>query len=131
MLASVVVICIAVAAQSGPTLITVKIPQYPPVARQARVQGIVKLTFSLAANQGEPTNMEVVSGHPLLNACALENVKSWKFENPYKVERKYDTTLEFRFSSEEMAGRGKTSVTFDSFHHILVLADPPAPFVNY
>jgi len=109
----------------------VKIPQYPPLAHQARVQGIVKLTFSLSANQGEPTNVEVVSGHPLLNGYALENVKSWKFENPYAVERKYDTTLEFRLSGMDVAGRGKTSVTFESFHHILVLADPAAPFVNY
>ena len=125
----VAVLCVSVAGQTEIELTAVNIPKYPPLARQARVEGTVKLTFILTANNGEPTNVEVVSGHSLLKGFAIENVKTWKFKNPYGVERKYDTIIEFRFSGMEAAGRGRTSVTFESFHHVVVLADPLDPTV--
>ena len=89
------VLCIATAAQTEPRLITVNMPTYPPLARQARIEGVVKLTFALSASETNPTSIEVVSGHPLLNAAAIESIKSWKFENPYAVERKYETTFRY------------------------------------
>jgi hypothetical protein len=42
------------AAQTEPALVTVNMPKYPPLARQARIEGVVKLTFTLSANAGEP-----------------------------------------------------------------------------
>jgi hypothetical protein len=53
----------------------------------------VTLTFTLAAHASEPTNIGVVSGHPLLNGATLENVKTWRFDNPYAVERKYENNV--------------------------------------
>ena len=60
------------AGQTEPVLLTVTIPKYPPLARQARVEGIVKLSFTVAANAVEPSNVEVVSGHTLLKQAERE-----------------------------------------------------------
>jgi TonB family protein len=130
-LSFLIALCHSIAGQNEIVLTAAHLPAYPPLAHFARVQGTVELTFTLPANQGEPTNVEIVSGHPLLKGYALENVKTWKFENPYAVERKYNTTFDFRFSEQEFAGRGRVSVTFESFHHVIVLSDPPETPVNY
>ena len=106
--------CIAMAAQSEPSLIAVNMPTYPPLARQARIAGVVKVTFVLTGNAGEPTNVELVSGHPMLKDAAIENVKTWKFKNSY-AEGKYETTFDYRLPSS-----GPQKVTFESFHRVEV-----------
>jgi outer membrane biosynthesis protein TonB len=116
-------ISITMAAQSEPTLISANIPKHPPLARQARIEGIVKLTFTLAANAVEPTNVEVVSGPALLKASALENVKTWRFQNPYAIERKYETSFEYRLPLSE----GSQKVTFESFHKVEIVTYAPSP----
>src|SRR5437879_3859329 len=84
-------VCIAMAAQTEPELMSANITRYPPLARQARIEGIVKVTFTLPANAEEPANVEAASGHPMLKGAAVENVKTWHFRNPYAIERKYET----------------------------------------
>ncbi len=113
LLCFVVFFCLTMAAQTEPTLVTVNIPKYPSLASHARIQGLVKLTFTLSANAGEVTNTEVVSGHPMLKGAAIDNVRTWKFENPYALERKYETTFRYRLS-------GRATVTFESFHEVEV-----------
>ena|ERR1019366_6587545 len=73
----------AIVAQTEPTLTSAALPSYPPLACQARVQGLVKVRFTLPAHSKEPTNVEVLSGNPLLKEATLENVKTWRFDNPY------------------------------------------------
>jgi len=113
------------AAQTEPVLTSANVPMYPQLAAQGRVQGVVKLTFTLAARAAEPTNVEVVSGHPMLKGAALENVKTWKFANPYAVERKYETTLEYRLSGREVASgeSRKLTVTLESFRKMEIVTD--------
>jgi protein TonB len=55
-------------------------PQYPPLARQARIQGTVKLT-AVIAKDGSIQELQVISGHPLLVPAALQAVKQWQY-NP-------------------------------------------------
>ena len=43
-------------------------PVYPPMALQARIQGIVRLDVVIGED-GRVTNATVVSGHPLLRSC--------------------------------------------------------------
>jgi TonB family protein len=75
-------VCITMAAQTDePQLLSANIPFYPPLARQARVYGVVKVTFTLPANAAEPVNVEAGAGHPLLKSAAVENVKTWHFRN--------------------------------------------------
>jgi TonB family protein len=54
-------------------------PQYPPLARQARIQGIVKLNVVIGRD-GMVQNISVISGHPLLVPAAIAAVKQWVFE---------------------------------------------------
>ncbi len=126
-------IAAAAAAQTEPVLSTANIPKYPPLACQARVEGVVKLTFTLAAHSDEPTNVEVVSGHSLLKAAATENIKSWRFENPYAVERKYETTFTYRLSGKELPGSAvkRLTISLESFHQVEIVTDVYEPTVSY
>ena len=54
-------------------------PQYPPLARQARIQGTVKLS-AVIAKDGTIQKLEVTSGHPLLVPSALAAVKQWRYK---------------------------------------------------
>ena len=54
------------------------IPVYPPLARQARVQGVVKLDGVIAAD-GTIQQLRVISGHPLLVGAAVEAVRQWVY----------------------------------------------------
>jgi TonB family protein len=56
-------------------------PVYPPLARQARIQGTVILKV-LINKSGEVANIQLVSGHPMLAPAAIEAVKQWKYD-PY------------------------------------------------
>ncbi len=51
-------------------------PQYPPLAKQARIQGVVKFT-AIIAKDGTISNLQLVQGHPLLVPAAQEAVKQW------------------------------------------------------
>ena len=54
-------------------------PQYPPLARQARIQGTVKLS-AVISKDGSIQKLEVMSGHPLLVPAALAAVKQWRYK---------------------------------------------------
>ncbi len=54
-------------------------PQYPPLARQARIQGTVKLT-AVIAKDGTIQELKVLNGHPLLIPAALQAVKQWRYK---------------------------------------------------
>ena len=56
-------------------------PQYPPLARAARVQGSVVLQ-AVIGKDGAIQNLKLVSGHPMLAPAAIEAVKQWKYK-PY------------------------------------------------
>src|SRR5215470_9685199 len=78
----VAALCTAMVAQTDETqLLSANIPFYPPLARQARIYGVVTVSFTLPANAGEPINVEATSGHPMLKPAAVENVKTWHFRN--------------------------------------------------
>ncbi len=53
-------------------------PAYPPLAKQARISGVVKLQAVINAD-GTMKNLAVISGHPLLIPAALEAVRQWVY----------------------------------------------------
>jgi periplasmic protein TonB len=74
-------------------------PQYPPLAKQARIQGTVVLQ-ALIGKDGSIQNLHVVSGHPMLTNSALEAVKEWKYK-PYYLNGEpveVETTINVNFS---------------------------------
>lgn len=56
-------------------------PEYPPLARQARISGGVRLRVVIDTT-GSVKNLQVISGHPLMVPAALQAVKEWKFQPP-------------------------------------------------
>ncbi len=54
-------------------------PVYPPLAKQARIQGVVKLN-AVISKEGNIEQLTVVSGHPLLIPSALDAVKKWRYK---------------------------------------------------
>lgn len=74
-------------------------PTYPPLARQTRISGTVKLHAIIGKN-GAVEQLQVVSGHPLLVQSALDAVKQWRYQptllNGEPVE--VDTEIDVIFS---------------------------------
>lgn len=54
-------------------------PQYPPLAKQARVQGTVRFQ-AIIGKDGTIQNLQMVSGHPLLVPSATDAVKQWLYK---------------------------------------------------
>ncbi len=54
-------------------------PQYPPLARQARIQGTVRFN-AIIGKDGGIANLTLVSGHPLLVPAATAAVKQWQYK---------------------------------------------------
>jgi len=54
-------------------------PDYPPLARMARVQGTVRLE-AVISTDGRIQNLRVLTGHPLLVNAALEAVARWRYQ---------------------------------------------------
>jgi protein TonB len=74
-------------------------PVYPPLARQTRISGTVRL-HAIIAKDGTVQQLEVLSGHPLLVQAALDAVRQWRYQptllNGEPVE--VDTTVDVIFS---------------------------------
>jgi protein TonB len=56
-------------------------PTYPPLARQARIQGTVVLV-AVISKAGTIDNLRLISGHPMLVPAALDAVSQWRYR-PY------------------------------------------------
>jgi protein TonB len=54
-------------------------PAYPPLAKQARIQGVVRLN-AIIGKDGTIQDLKASSGHPLLVPAALEAVKQWLYK---------------------------------------------------
>ena len=65
-------------------LITKTAPVYPPLARQAHVQGMVVLDADISKD-GSVEALKAISGHPLLIPAAVDAAKQWRYK-PYMVD---------------------------------------------
>jgi periplasmic protein TonB len=76
-------------------------PAYPPLARQARIQGTVLLAAEISKD-GSIENLHLISGHPMLAPAAIEAVKQWKYKpyilNGEPVEVETQITVNFTLS---------------------------------
>ena len=74
-------------------------PTYPPLARQARIQGVVILQAQIS-KEGNIQNLQLISGHPMLAPAAIEAVKQWKYK-PYLLNGEpveVDTQVQVNFT---------------------------------
>jgi len=76
-------------------------PSYPPLARQARIQGSVILQAEISKD-GTIQNLRLISGHPMLAPAAIEAVKQWRYKpyflNGEPVEVETQITVNFSLS---------------------------------
>jgi len=76
-------------------------PEYPQLARQARIQGTVVLR-AIISREGKIENLQVLSGHPLLAPAAIEAVRQWRYRpyllNDQPVEVETEVTVNFTLS---------------------------------
>src|SRR5713101_3989501 len=74
-------------------------PNYPPLARQARIQGTVVL-HAVISKEGAIENLTLVSGHPMLAPAAIDAVKQWRYK-PYLLNGEpveVDTEVQVNFT---------------------------------
>jgi TonB family protein len=114
-------------------------PIYPPLARQARIQGAVVLHV-IITKSGDVKNVQLISGHPMLAPAAIAAVKQWKYQ-PYSadgepVEVETNIQVIFRLAGEpaatgadspvEVGGNVPCSAAFRDSVGGIVSAIPPA-----
>jgi len=94
-------------------------PIYPPLARQTRISGEVRLKLR---TDGEAVrDVEVESGHPLLRQAAMDNVKTWKFA-PHEAGT-FEVTFRYKLSGETESLECPGIVTLE--------ASPPELIIDY
>lgn len=74
-------------------------PDYPELAKRARIQGPVEIA-ALISKQGTIENLQILKGHPMLVGAALNAVKQWRYR-PYVLNGdpiEVDTKISVIFS---------------------------------
>src|SRR6202166_1358720 len=74
-------------------------PNYPQLAKQARIQGTVVLQAEISKD-GTIQNLQLISGHPMLAPAAIVAVRQWRY-NPYLLNGEpvaVETTVQVNFS---------------------------------
>jgi protein TonB len=78
-------------------------PMYPPLARQARIEGAVQLR-AIISKSGTIERLALESGHPMLAGAALEAVRQWRYRpyllNDQPVEIETEITVNFLLSGK-------------------------------
>jgi hypothetical protein len=98
-------------------------PYYPPLARQTRISGDVRLKVT---TDGEAvTNVEVISGHPVLRKAAEDNVRTWKFATNSSPST-FFVTFRYKLTS------GSADVEFLEESGVIRLTEsPPTVYAYY
>ena len=72
--------------------------KYPPIARAAHIEGDVVVSFRQTA-EGRTVDVTPVSGHPMLQGIAVENVKAWRLKpNAELAGPAYRVTFHFKLN---------------------------------
>lgn len=97
-------------------------PNYPQLAKQARIQGSVVLQAEIS-KEGTIQNLQLISGHPMLAPAAIEAVKQWRYKpyllNGEPVAVETQVVVNFSLSGARHSGR----VGF-----VAVESSPPSEF---
>jgi TonB family protein len=70
------------------------LPDYPPIARLARIEDAVVVTFHVDANGGV-TDTQFESGHPMLRPTVTKAVSEWKFPKE-AADHEIKATIDFK-----------------------------------
>jgi TonB family protein len=81
------------------------LPKYPKKARQAKVEGVVRLDAGIGTN-GKVTNLKVLEGDAMLADAAVHAIRKWRFlpaqKNGKPVEDQARIRVDFRLDGESV-----------------------------
>ncbi len=82
-----------------PRAISQPAPEYPILAKQARIQGVVEVDALIDAH-GNVVQAHAMSGPQILFSAALQAVSGWKYEPTYLNGQPYpvELTVQVTFS---------------------------------
>jgi len=83
-------------------LVEKTMPQYPAIAKAARIQGVVVVQATISTT-GLIENIRVISGPPMLQQAAVDAVRSWRYK-PYLLNGEpveVETTVNIVFNLGE------------------------------
>jgi TonB family protein len=107
-------------------LITKVQPVYPPLAKQANIQGTVVLT-ALIGKDGHMQDLKVVRGHPLLVQAALDAIRQWVYQptmiDGEPVEVRTEISLNFLLPP---SGNGEARVPPEGYPSVTIHNEPPS-----
>jgi TonB family protein len=84
-------------------------PEYPPLARFARLQGVVGLRVNID-EKGQVQEIAVISGHPLLVKAAIDAVRQWRYAESPLLPAVTEVSLRFQPpQGKESGGEGAPS----------------------
>jgi TonB family protein len=101
-------------------LLHLESPIYHRLARQARIQGEVKVLVKIAPD-GKVFSAHATSGHQLLRQEVESNVQKWIF-NPGE-EQTIEVAYEFRLEEPEVDSEPPSRVSFDLPSRVLVISN--------
>lgn len=84
-----------------PKLVKSAPPEYPSLARRARVEGVVQVRL-LVTKEGSVGQADVLRGHPLLQTAALAAVSKWQYQPAEHEGKAVDSaiTVDVNFALE-------------------------------
>lgn len=121
--------CVAAAQTSGaPTLEKLVAAEYPPLARQARIEGRVRLDCEIDA--GGSVTACGGTGHALLVESATANAKTWRFRLSGDREpgrNRVVLTYDYVLSGEPVRRTPRLQFTFEAPGQVRIVSEPPCP----
>jgi len=105
----------------GLVVIRGELPQYPVVARTARVSG--KVSAAVTVKGGDVIAVDIRSGSPFLTSATTDNVRTWKFDKA--VDATFTTTFIYQLEKEESAGPSNPRIELELPTLVKITARPP------
>ena len=78
-----------------------ELPKYSRLAKQARIQGEVRLTIVPDANTGLVQDVQPVSGNPMLGNPAVDAARQWQFSPGSQTGQPVEAILKFAICADE------------------------------
>jgi hypothetical protein len=105
--------------------VDIRVPKFPPLARQARIFGAVAIEVRFKGCALDPASPNVVSGHPMLAPAAVESLKQSTFRCGDFPDSKATLYYEFGEYPGTTCGDSRNPRVEVAGSHIRVLATVP------
>jgi hypothetical protein len=113
---------------ADPILLRGLLPQYPRIPHTAHISGDLRVSFRIDPT-GSVTDIEFISGPPLLRSVTEESIGSWKFDVATLNTKgaKFETVFSYQLSEgcpKTAAEEETIHIRLRSIHHVEIVASP-------